>query len=102
MCALSTQASWIKMDEKGVKSLVSPFAGRGVWAVRVFEQHLFRPSVTAMTLGRASLCDAHAIGRKLAQELHCDAVVVVQFPDSGVMAALGFSHASASHSSGIH
>ncbi|HRR33430.1 MAG TPA: amidophosphoribosyltransferase [Kiritimatiellia bacterium] len=83
----------VKLDENGVKSLRFadvPVSGYGQC---VFEQIYFaRPN--SHVFGQSVYTTRIANGRTLAREQPCSADVVVPIPDSGVLAALGFSHES--------
>jgi len=83
----------IKLDENGVKSLRFADVPVGGYGQCVFEQIYFaRPN--SHVFGQSVYATRTAIGRTLAREQPCDADVVVPIPDSGVLAALGFSHES--------
>lgn len=59
----------------------------------VFE-HVYFSRPDSIVFGRAVQNSREAMGRLLSQEMPVEADVVVPIPDSGVAAALGYSHAS--------
>jgi amidophosphoribosyltransferase len=59
----------------------------------IFE-HVYFSRPDSMVFGRPVQASRDAMGRQLAQESPVDADIVVPVPDSGVTAAMGFSHES--------
>ena len=59
----------------------------------VFE-HVYFSRPDSIVFGRQVLTSRELLGRLLAEETHVPADIVVPVPDSGVAAALGYSHAS--------
>jgi len=59
----------------------------------IFE-HVYFSRPDSMVFGRAVQASRDAMGRQLALESPVDADIVVPVPDSGVTAAMGFSHES--------
>ncbi len=83
----------VKLDENGVKSLRFgdvPVSGYGQC---VFE-HIYFARPDSHVFGQSVYLVRSAIGRRLADEHPVEADVVVPIPDSGVLAALGYSHGS--------
>lgn len=83
----------VKLDENGVKSLRFgdvPVSGYGQC---VFE-HIYFARPDSHVFGQSVYAVRTAIGKRLAQEHPVAADLVVPIPDSGVLAALGFSRAS--------
>jgi amidophosphoribosyltransferase len=83
----------VRLDERGIKSLRFADVPVGGYGQCVFE-HIYFARPNSHVFGQSVYLTRTAIGRSLAQEHPCDADVVVPIPDSGVLAALGFSHAS--------
>ena len=83
----------VKIDDNGIKSLRFGEVPVGGYGQCVFEQIYFaRPD--SHVFGQSVYAVRSAIGKRLAQEHPVAADVVVPIPDSGVLAALGFSHES--------
>ncbi|MDR2849171.1 MAG: amidophosphoribosyltransferase [Verrucomicrobiota bacterium] len=83
----------VRLDDRGIKSLRFadvPVSGYGQC---VFE-HIYFARPNSHLFGQSVYLTRTAIGRTLAKEHPCEADIVVPIPDSGVLAALGFSHAS--------
>ncbi len=83
----------VKVDESGLKSMRFgdvPIAGYGQC---VFE-HIYFARPDSHVFGQSVYTVRTSIGRRLSEEHPVDADVVCPIPDSGVLAALGYSHAS--------
>jgi amidophosphoribosyltransferase len=83
----------LKIDSNGLKSLRFadvPAAGYGQC---IFE-HIYFARPNSHLFGQSVYLTRTAIGRRLAMEHPVDADVVVPIPDSGMLAALGYSHES--------
>ena len=83
----------VKLDDNGIKSLRFADVPAGGYGQCVFE-HIYFARPNSHVFGQSVYLVRSALGRKLAQEHPADADVVVPIPDSGVLAALGFSHES--------
>jgi amidophosphoribosyltransferase len=83
----------VRLDERGIKSLRFADVPVGGYGQCVFE-HIYFARPNSHVFGQSVYLTRTAIGRTLAKEHPCEADVVVPIPDSGVLAALGFSHAS--------
>jgi amidophosphoribosyltransferase len=100
-CALDlVQAEYIReldpgeiviINENGIRSIQHPTVARQ--SLCIFEYIYFaRPDSTIGGKNVYQMRKAH--GRRLAQESHVDADLVMPFPDSGNYAAIGYSEAS--------
>ncbi|MDX9867746.1 MAG: amidophosphoribosyltransferase [Kiritimatiellia bacterium] len=83
----------IKVTEAGVTSLRFADVPPGGYGQCVFE-HIYFARPNSRLFGQSVYQVRSAIGRRLAEEAPAVADVVVPIPDSGVLAALGYSHAS--------
>ncbi len=83
----------VKIDENGIKSLRFGDVPAGGYGQCVFE-HIYFARPDSHVFGQSVYEVRSCIGRKLAQEHPVEADVVVPIPDSGVLAALGYSHES--------
>ncbi len=83
----------VKIDESGIRSLRFAAVPVGGYGQCVFE-HIYFARPDSHVFGQSVYEVRSQIGRKLAQEHPVDADVVVPIPDSGVLAALGYSHES--------
>ena len=83
----------VKLDDTGIKSLRFADVPSSGYGQCVFE-HIYFARPNSHVFGQSVYLVRSAIGRKLAQEHPVEADVVVPIPDSGVLAALGYSHES--------
>lgn len=83
----------VKLDDNGIKSLRFADVQSGGYGQCVFE-HIYFARPDSHVFGQSVYQVRSQIGRRLALEHPVDADVVVPIPDSGVLAALGYSHES--------
>jgi amidophosphoribosyltransferase len=83
----------VKVDDNGIKSLRFGEVPVGGYGQCVFE-HIYFARPDSHVFGQSVYLVRSAIGHRLAEEYPAEADVVVPIPDSGVLAALGYSHAS--------
>ncbi|MDD4101296.1 MAG: amidophosphoribosyltransferase [Kiritimatiellae bacterium] len=83
----------VKIDDKGVKSMRFADVPSSGYGQCVFE-HIYFARPDSHIFGQSVYQVRSLIGRCLAQEHPVEADVVVPIPDSGVLAALGYAHAS--------
>ena len=83
----------VRIDDKGVKSMRFADVPVDGYGQCVFE-HVYFARPNSHVFGQSVYLARTEIGRTLARETPCAADVVIPVPDSGVLAALGFSHES--------
>jgi len=83
----------IKLDDNGIKSLRFADVPTGGYGQCVFE-HIYFARPDSHVFGQSVYQVRSAIGKRLAVEHPVAADLVVPIPDSGVLAALGYSHES--------
>ena len=83
----------IKISAEGIQSMRFADVPVGGYGQCVFE-HIYFARPNSHVFGQSVYTTRTAIGRCLARESPVEADVVIPIPDSGVLAALGYSHES--------